>query len=219
MLRALLVGASVGFVLLALLYSHGPFASLDADLVRWVARNRPDWAESAGRMASDLGSWSAWIVAIGLPLALLVARRFRDAAWAAVTLAGIHVLTAVLKDVFDRPRPSGVSAIPLPGSSSFPSGHASGAVVTFGVLAALAAERWPRWRYPFWAVAAVLAFGIGASRVVLGVHYSTDVLAGWCLGLAWLAGALLVRGAIGHTSRASEEKHPQGVPTVTARQP
>ena len=193
MLRTLLVGGVAGFVLLALLYSHEPLASFDGDVVRWVARSMPGWAESAGRAASDLGGWSAWVVAIGVPLALVVARRYRDAAWAAVTLAGIHVLTALVKDAFDRPRPQGVSAVPLPGSPSFPSGHATGAVVTFGVLAALAAERWPGERHVLWAVAAVIAAAVGTSRVVLDVHYLTDVLAGWCLGLAWLAAALLVR--------------------------
>jgi undecaprenyl-diphosphatase len=89
-----------------------------------------------------------------------------------------------------------VSAIPIPGSPSFPSGHASGSVVTFGVLAALAAERWPARRFVFWSLAAALALAIGASRVVLDVHYLTDVLAGWCLGLAWLAASMLVRDAL-----------------------
>jgi len=204
-----LAGGSGGFVFLAALYSRTPLSVADADAASWVARHLPDWADSVGKVASDVGSWSAWAVAVGVPLALLALRRLRDAVWAAVTLAGIHVLTAVLKDAFDRPRPHAGSAIPLPGSPSFPSGHASGAVVTFGVLAALAAERWPRGAPVWWTLAALLALAIGTSRVVLDVHYVTDVLAGWCLGVAWLAAALLVRdrlAASGADRRVGERR-------------
>ena len=81
----------------------------------------------------------------------------------------------------------------LPSSDSLPSGHAAGAVVTFGVLATLGAERWPGRAPLLWTLAALLSLAVGTSRVVLNVHYVTDVLAGWCLGLAWLAGALLLR--------------------------
>ncbi|HET7743952.1 MAG TPA: phosphatase PAP2 family protein [Gaiellaceae bacterium] len=195
-LVALLVCGIVGFALLAVLYRYAPLDPLDHDVARWVSRHTPGWAESMGRAASDVGSMSAWLVAGVVVIGLVVLRRFRDAVWAAVTFAGIHVLVAALKDAFDRPRPQGASAIPLPGSPSFPSGHAAGSVVTFGVLAALAAERWPAYRHLLWALAAVLAAAIGASRVILDVHFVTDVVAGWCLGIAWLAAALLVRDAL-----------------------
>jgi undecaprenyl-diphosphatase len=193
----LLVAGLTGFVLLAVLYSHEPLSSVDNHVARWVASNMPAAAESAGRAVTRLGGvgWS-WLVGVALVIALLVARRFRDAVWVVITLAGVHLLTGVLKDAFDRPRPQEGSAIPLPTSAAFPSGHASGAVVTFGVLAALASEQWPRHRHLAWSLAVVLAVAVGASRVVLDVHYVTDVLAGWCLGLAWLAGALLVRDAV-----------------------
>jgi undecaprenyl-diphosphatase len=203
-LVGLLAAGISGFVFLAVLYPHEPLVSGDFDVSNWVAGNMPGWAESMGRAASDLGGVSAWLVAIAVALALVVMRRFRDAVWAGVTLAGIHVLVTVLKDGFDRPRPHAGSAVPLPGSPSFPSGHAAGAVVTFGVLAALAAERWPAHRYLFWALAAILAAAIGTSRVILDVHFVTDVVAGWCLGLAWLAGALLVRDAL--RARSTEDQ-------------
>ena len=198
--REILVGlvalGIAGFGFLAVLYPHEPFVSADYDVSNWVVDNMPGWAESLGRAASDFGGTSAWLVAAVVALALVALRRFRDAAWAAVTLAGIHVLVPVLKDAFDRPRPHAGSAIPLPHSPSFPSGHAAGAVVTFGVLAALAVERWPAYRQVFWASAAILAAAIGTSRVILDVHFVTDVVSGWCLGLAWLAAALLVRDAL-----------------------
>jgi membrane-associated phospholipid phosphatase len=196
-LGASLVVGLTGFVFLAVLYRHEPLMSADQDVARWVADNMPASADSTARAVTHLGgaAWS-WIVGIGLTLALLVARRFRDAVWADVTLLGIHLVTGVLKEAFDRPRPHEGSAVALPASVSFPSGHAAGAVVTFGVVAALAAERWPARQTWIWTLAVLLALAVGASRVVLDVHYVTDVLAGWCLGLAWLAAALLVRDAL-----------------------
>ena len=199
---AFALGAS-GFVFLGVLYPHEPLSTADWDVVTWFAAHRPAWSVSAGRYASTAGTVSAWVIGIGVPLILLTLRRFRDAVWAALTLAGIHLVTALLKDAFDRPRPHGGSAVPLPGSPSFPSGHASGSVVTFGVLAALAAERWPQRGILFWSLAVVLSLAVGGSRIVLGVHFTTDVLAGWCLGVAWLAGALLVRDALRQRPAAS----------------
>ena len=134
---------------------------------------------------------------IGLVLFLLASGRVAEALWAAGTLTGIHlVLTPVLKEVFDRPRPDEGSPIPLPSSDSFPSGHASGSVVTFALLAIFSAERWPSRRGLLVGLAAVLAVGAGMSRVVLNVHFVTDVLAGFALGLAGLAAALLARARL-----------------------
>jgi undecaprenyl-diphosphatase len=154
----------------------------------------PAWAEWLARPFSWFGGVLGLApISVALVVSLLGASRVADAIWAAVTLAGIQLATALLKEFFERPRPHEGSAVPLPSSDSFPSGHASQAAVTFGVLAALGAEKWPRRSRLLWALAAFLTILVGASRVVLNVHYVTDVLAGWCLGLAWLAGALLVR--------------------------
>jgi undecaprenyl-diphosphatase len=129
---------------------------------------------------------------VGLVLFLLASGRRLDAIWAAATLAGIHlVVTPLLKEAFDRPRPDQGSPIPLPSSDSFPSGHASGSVVTFALVAMFCVERRPGRRRLLWGLAAAFALGSGVSRVVLNVHFVTDVLAGFALGLAWLAAALL----------------------------
>jgi membrane-associated phospholipid phosphatase len=121
-----------------------------------------------------------------------VTLRVYDAVWVALTLVGIHIVTPLVKEAFDRPRPDEGSAVPLPSSDSFPSGHASGAVVTFGVLAAIGVERWRDRARLLWSAAVALVVSIGASRIILNVHHITDVLAGWYLGLAWFAAALLV---------------------------
>ena len=187
----------VGFVVLAVGYEHDPLAAIDREVAEWVAASMPSWAESLARPFSWLGGWIGLTpIAVGLVLLLLLTRRFFDAVWAAVTIGGIQLETAIVKEFFDRPRPHEGSAVPLPSSDSFPSGHASGAVATFAVLAALGVERWPERARMFWSAAAILAIAVGASRVALNVHYLTDVLAGFSLGLAWLAVCLLVRDVL-----------------------
>lgn len=109
-------------------------------------------------------------------------------------------LSGLLKDVLARPRPPlSMALIAQPGSSSFPSGHAMAGVLLFGTLALmLVASDSPR-RLRRWGTAGVVAVGllIGLSRVYLGVHYFSDVLASWFLGATLLstwAAAVLVWG-------------------------
>jgi undecaprenyl-diphosphatase len=87
--------------------------------------------------------------------------------------------------------------VALPDSAAFPSGHATAGVASLGAVAVLAAERLPsqRARALLWSTFVVLGAAVGVSRIVLNVHFVTDVLAGWSLGLAWLAACLLVRDA------------------------
>ncbi len=193
MLVALLVTGLVGFALLAVLYDHDPLAAIDQEVAERVAEGMPTWVEWLGRPFSWVGGWIGLVpISVGLVLLLLVTRRVFDAIWVALTLAGIHIVNPLLKEAFDRPRPDQGSAVPLPSSDSFPSGHASGAVVTFGVLATICVERWPGRARLLWSAAVALVVAIGMSRTVLNVHFVTDVLAGWYVGLAWFAGALLV---------------------------
>jgi undecaprenyl-diphosphatase len=190
---ALLVAGLVGFAVFAVLYDHDPLAALDQEVAERVAQGMPTWAEWLGRPFSWVGGWIGLTpISVGLVVLLLVTLRIFDAVWVALTLAGIHIVTPLVKEAFDRPRPDEGSAVPLPSSDSFPSGHASGAVVAFGVLATICVERWPERARLVWSAALALVVAIGASRTVLNVHYVTDVLAGWYLGLAWFAAALLV---------------------------
>jgi undecaprenyl-diphosphatase len=119
---------------------------------------------------------------------LLIRRQPRLAVYVAVTAGGAFVLDPVVKLLVERIRPVvevPVAAAPGP---SFPSGHALGSLVSYGVLLLvfLPAMR-RRWRAAAFAVVAVLVVLIGFSRVALGVHYLTDVVAGWALGIVWLA--------------------------------
>jgi undecaprenyl-diphosphatase len=107
---------------------------------------------------------------------------------------GIQLIVVASKNGYDRPRPDAGSAIALPSSFSFPSGHAATGVAVLGLLGLLAATVARTRAQRVAAVGAGFALGalIGASRVVLGVHYLSDVLAGTYLGLAWLCVCLLV---------------------------
>lgn len=123
------------------------------------------------------------VVAAALSLA---GRRWLALAWA-LTVVGGGALNMLLKLVFARIRPVHDGIVPAEGYS-FPSGHSSGSVVVYGMLAYLAMRLLPpRWHVPAALAVSALAATIGASRMFLRVHYPSDVLAGFALGAAWLA--------------------------------
>ncbi len=190
---------AAGFALLAALHDQDPLASVDGEVAVRVAESMPAWAEAIARPLSWIGGVVGITALCVVVLIVLVRERaWLDLAFFAAVVLGTQLAVAILKSWFDRPRPDAGSAIPLPSSASFPSGHATSGVAVFGAAAVLAAERLPERRQRVWLWTAAIALGlaIGVSRVVLNVHYVTDVLAGWCLGLAWLAACLLVRDAI-----------------------
>ncbi|MGH3078387.1 MAG: phosphatase PAP2 family protein [Gaiellaceae bacterium] len=187
-------------MLLALAYDHDPLARVDREVAEWVATELPGSVEWLARPFSWLGGWIG-LTALGVAAAVLLVheRAWLDLGFFAAAYLGSQLVVALLKEWFDRSRPDVGSAVPLPESAAFPSGHATAGVASLGALAFLAAERIPsrRARAWLWAVVAVLGVAVGVSRIALNVHYVTDVLAGWCLGLAWLAGCLLARDAVG----------------------
>jgi undecaprenyl-diphosphatase len=198
-LVALLVLGAAGFVLLAATYDHDPLASMDVDVAKWVATDLPHALELAARPFSWLGGWiGLTVLGVSMALVLMRERAWVDLVFLGAALLGSNLAVSLLKAWFDRERPDVAPSVPLPGSASFPSGHAAESVAGLGALAVLAAERLPDRRARMWLWAAVAAAGVavGLSRIALGVHYATDVVAGWCFGLAWLAGCLLARDAL-----------------------
>jgi undecaprenyl-diphosphatase len=109
-------------------------------------------------------------------------------------VAGGAILSALLKAVFERPRPELVAHLVSVSSASFPSGHAMNSAVTYLTLGSLLAksEKSRPVRIYLVSVAVFLTLLVGFSRIYLGVHWPTDVLAGWCVGSTWAIGCSLL---------------------------
>jgi membrane-associated phospholipid phosphatase len=112
----------------------------------------------------------------------------REAILFGVTMVGAASLDVTLKNVFHRARPVPFFDIVAPKSYSFPSGHALASFCFYGALAAILTTRIKKRKAQvvMWTISAVLVFLIGLSRVYLGVHYTTDVLAGFAAALIWI---------------------------------
>ena len=195
----LLFAALGAFVVLAAGYEHDPLATVDREVAEWIEASLPEVFEWAARPFSWLGGWvGLTVLGIVAGLLLIRERAWLDLAFFLTAFVGSQLIVLVLKEWFDRARPDVGSAVPLPESASFPSGHATAGAASLGALAVLVAERLPnaRARAWLWSVVIVLGVAVGLSRNALNVHYVTDVLAGWCLGVAWLAACLLARDAI-----------------------
>ncbi len=185
-----------GFVLLALGYEHEPLSSVDVEMAEWVASSLPALLEVLARPFSWLGGWiGLTVLGVAATVLLVRERNWIDLTFFAAAFVGSQLAVLLVKEVFDRSRPDVGSAVDLPESYSFPSGHAAAGTASLGALAVLVAERLPthRQRAWLWSLVAVAGVAVGLSRVALNVHFVTDVVAGWCFGLAWLAACLLVR--------------------------
>jgi membrane-associated phospholipid phosphatase len=134
--------------------------------------------------------WGVVPVDIGLVLMLLALRRWRLGLFAAVATGGSALLNIATKQLFSRARPGLWESIAPEHTYSFPSGHAMGSMTLALVLVLLA---WPT-RLRWWVVAAMAVFVpmVGLSRVYLGVHYPSDILAGWAAAALWTIGAWLL---------------------------
>ena len=135
-----------------------------------------------------LGSDGVLWTIIGVSAVFLAfRRRWRLVLYLLVTGAGALVMDPILKDLVGRLRPVVAHPIAHGGGNSFPSGHSLGSIVCYGAvfLVFLPAAR-GRWRAVLRAVIVTLVALIGISRILLGVHYLSDVLGGWTLGITWL---------------------------------
>ena len=124
------------------------------------------------------------VVAIGL---VALRRRALAGAWVVATLSGA-LLNRLLKAMFERARPLHDHGLVSETSWSFPSGHASGSMLVYGLLGYLIVRHAPRvWHVPVALTSVSLIVFVGSSRVLLQVHYLSDVLAGYATGVAWVA--------------------------------
>lgn len=157
----------------------------------------PEWLEEVGRDMTALGGWAVLtLVTLAVSGYLVMRRKFHALGLVLSATVGGTVLAHLLKELFSRPRPDLVTHLSYVMTASFPSGHSmmSAAVyLTLGALLSRLIEE-IRLKVYFLSLALLLTFLVGFSRVYLGVHYPTDVLAGWAAGLSWALLCWLVAG-------------------------
>ena len=148
----------------------------------------PAWLQIMFRDITSLGGHAVvTLISLAVIGYLLMDGKRGAALLVLASVGGGAVLSSLLKLGIDRPRPDLVAHLVEVNSASFPSGHATLAAVTYLTLGALLSRVEARWSAKIYVltVAVALTFLIGISRIYLGVHWPTDVLAGWCVGSAW----------------------------------
>ncbi|MGC1953290.1 MAG: phosphatase PAP2 family protein [Gammaproteobacteria bacterium] len=148
----------------------------------------PKWLEELARDFTALGSVGiTMLITLTVAGFFLLQSRRRATLLILAAVGGGLLISALLKQGFDRPRPDIVPHVAYVYTASFPSGHSMMAAVTYLTLGALLARVQPRRQLKAYLlmIAIVLTLLVGLTRVYLGVHWPTDVLAGWTAGAAW----------------------------------
>lgn len=168
--------------------AHDRTAGLDLAIRNQVHAYASPPVTSAMIFVSFLGGDGLTAAAILSVIAFLAFHWRRAALWMVVTILGAVVLDLTLKYAFHRPRPVPFF-VPVPYTYSFPSGHSLFSFCFYGVLAGLLAGRMQSrlGRILVWTLAALLVAAIGLSRIYLGVHYPSDVIAGYLAAALWVS--------------------------------
>ncbi|MGR3454811.1 phosphatase PAP2 family protein [Pseudooceanicola sp.] len=206
-----LAGALWAFVALASEIAEGDLHAFD-EAILMALRTAGDPSDPIGghgveiamRDLTALGGVTViTLIASVVVIYLALQRHAASAVFLAGAIIGGSLLSTVAKLAFDRPRPElvphGVEVV----TASFPSGHSMMAAVTYLTLAVMLSRNEHQFRLKVFhfAVAVLMTFLVGASRVYLGVHWPSDVLAGWALGAAWALGVAMVAQTLGRRGR------------------
>ena len=183
----------------------GALTVIDKNVARWFHERRTPGLTIAMEMLTSLAS-TAWVIGVGIVCALVL---WRKSCWyrllaLVLVLPGGMILNFFLKITFHRQRPSFTESFLIFTGYSFPSGHTMAATLLYGLLAVFAVVALKAWHWRLAAVfgAFVMVVLVGFSRIYLGAHYPSDVLAAAAAGLAWLALSLTAVGSL-HRRRAS----------------
>lgn len=221
----MIAAALYGFVLIAESVIDGDVHAFDAHVLLALRDAAdpsdpwgPKWFEEMVRDYSALGG-TAVLGAFTLGTAgfLILTRRTRLAVLIVTSILCGLAMSHLLKWGFDRPRPDLVPHLSIVHTASFPSGHSMMSAIVYLSLAAMLARVQRLWRVRAYllAAAALTTFTVGLSRIYLGVHWPSDVFAGWTIGVAWAAMSWLVilwmqdRGTL---SQSGQELSPPGKP-------
>jgi membrane-associated phospholipid phosphatase len=196
------LGVTIGIgELLGLAERHDGSTGFDRSITTWMVDHRASWLTTVARALSTIGSQKVLLPLVAVvTIALVVRRAGRSAVLLVVVWLGAIELYSLAKHAVGRPRPPMHLWATTASGPAFPSGHATQSLSTFAALALVAAALMPGARRGALALAVVVAAGVGCSRVYLGVHWTTDVLAGWLAAACWVA--LVARAA--HTRHTHE---------------
>jgi membrane-associated phospholipid phosphatase len=183
--------------------------TIDSAIHRWALQT--PWAVDLARNLSTIGGLVPSVyLAIATIAVLLIARRWWTALTVGLVAALAPLLTDQIKNVVDRPRPSWAVSLATEVGPSYPSGHATGGIAVWAVCGVALASliRDPSWAAVFALPWILVGIAIGLSRLVLGVHWPSDVVGGWCVALAVIgaAAALFVLPA----ARSDQRRLPAG---------
>ena len=202
------VGAVWAFVAIATEMLEGSTQRMDDAILTWVDTHRTSVLDQVALDITALGNTATLaVLVLTVAVFLWLTRHRLSVALLVIAVAGGAVLNTLLKEIFDRPRPTVIEWGTEVHTYSFPSGHAMAAAVAYGSVAYLGGrlEPTPTLRWTTYTFAALLILAVGSSRVYLGVHYPSDVLAGWVAGLAWTGFVISGLAAVRYFSRRRPE--------------
>jgi membrane-associated phospholipid phosphatase len=181
---AAFLGPLLLFAGLAEQVTDGSAPGWDGSITRLLSRVGEPPVPTGTQQLVDNSHAAGAILLIALVLLLAAWKRFRDALFVAAAMTGVAVLEPLFKRAFEREPPGDAAGF------SFPSGSA---MASMAIVAAVAVLAWPtRARWLVLLGGAALVFGFGAAIVILRWHYPSDVIAGWCVALAWVSALFLL---------------------------
>jgi len=217
-LAGVLAGGLVLAVLAVVLRSTDVLSGLDSAVAQWGNRHATAWSHDGLTLVTTLGeTWAAVVIAVAVALVEVARTRSR---WVTpfllAVLLGDKILTETVKELVDRARPA-LEPVAATLGPSFPSGHTSTAAASWAAFALVAGRWWGRRAWPALAGIAVgIAVAVALSRVLLDVHWLTDVLGGLALGWAWFAAcAIAFGGRVLHFGAAAQAAGQGGVESAS----
>lgn len=156
----------------------------DEPVMLWMHSVSTPWLTDVAQAVTHLGGRIVQLVAFAVAVVLCVLRRWADAVIVVAAVVGASRINVMLKPIIERARPDFWEHMTVEATYSFPSGHTMAAMSIAAPLVYLAWKT--RYRWPVLVVAALYAFAVGTTRSYLGVHFPSDVLAGWCLTVLWV---------------------------------
>jgi membrane protein DedA with SNARE-associated domain/membrane-associated phospholipid phosphatase len=210
---AVVLGAGLAFGVLLEEVIERETAFFDEAILMWLADHRDPLLTDMMRVVTFFGGvvFTATALTAALLIAYVRSGDLKLPAFLTFALMGGIGLAPVVKLLVGRPRPDFSQLVDV-GFHAFPSGHATSAAVVCAALAYVL-TRHQSWSLSvwIWTAAGMVAFLIGFSRLYLGVHWPTDVLAGWLLGLAWVAAGAIATELLWDREQSPTSRHTSGV--------